>query len=67
MTKMSSVMVKKKFSAHGRDSINLGVPPDEAIYFIIMKYVLKCKQMLLNIDFCSPEPKMPSNINIGPH
>ena len=27
MTKISSVKLKKKFSAHGKDFINLGVPP----------------------------------------
>ena len=33
MTKISSVKLKKKFSAHGKDVINLGVPPDKANFF----------------------------------
>ena len=36
MTKISSVKLKKKFSAYGRDFINLGVPPDEAFFFILV-------------------------------
>ena len=34
MTKISSVKLKKKFLSHKRDFINLGVPPDEAIFFL---------------------------------
>ena len=34
MTKTSSVKLKKKFSAHGQDFINIGVPPDKTIFFL---------------------------------
>ena len=33
---------------------------------LVWNMVWKCTQILLNIEFCSPEPKMTSDINIGP-
>ena len=41
--------------------------PRLVFFRLVWNTVSNCKQMLLNIVFCSPEPKMPSNINIGPH
>ena len=42
-------------------------PSDKATFLrLVGNIVLKYTQMLINIDFCSPEPKMTSNIKIGP-
>ena len=51
----------------GRILLILVSPPDKPIFLrLAWNIVLKCTQMLLNIDFCSPEPKITSNIKIGP-
>jgi hypothetical protein len=68
MIKISSVKLAKKFSAHGRDFCNFCVAPDKAKFVrLVRNMILKCTKMILNIDFCSPEPKMPSNLKLGPN
>ena len=61
--------LKSNFQHMGGVLLIFVSPPDKAFFFffrLVWNMFLKWTQMLLNIDFCSPEPKMTWNIKIGP-